>query len=107
MTDTLAIESTTTMTDWTQLAAKAAEAARTFAEAARARTAQAIAPEGRIDAKLADREQRLVHGFAWIATTAEALAATAEWAARGKAAGRHGEIEQLVLRILADAGLDK
>ncbi|MBM3594836.1 MAG: acyl-CoA dehydrogenase [Alphaproteobacteria bacterium] len=87
------------MTDWTQLAAKAAEAARTFAEAARARSAQAIAPEGRIDASLADREQRLVHGFAWIATTSEALAATAKWAARGKAAGRHGEIEQLVLRI--------
>jgi len=99
MTKTLAIESITTMTDWTQLAAKAAEAARTFAEAARARSAQAIAPEGRIDASLADREQRLVHGFAWIATTSEALAATAKWAARGKAAGRHGEIEQLVLRI--------
>jgi (2S)-methylsuccinyl-CoA dehydrogenase len=99
MTDTLAIESTTTMTDWTQLAAAAAEAARTFAKAAQARTAEAIAPDGRIDASLADREQRLVHGFAWIATTAEALAATADWAARGKAAGRHGEIEELTLRI--------
>ncbi len=99
MTDTLTVESTTTMTDWTVLATQAAEAARAYAEAARQRTAQAIAPQGKIDASLADKEQRLVHGFAWIATTAEALAATADWAARGKAAGRHGEIEELTLRV--------
>ncbi len=87
------------MTDWTALAASAAEAARAYASAAQAKTASAIAPEGKIDAALADKEQRIVHGFAWIATTAEALAATAEWAATGKAAGRHGEIEELVLKI--------
>jgi (2S)-methylsuccinyl-CoA dehydrogenase len=99
MTETLTTESTKTMTDWTALAANAAQAARAYAEAARARTASAIAPGGKIEAALADKQQRLVHGFAWIATTAEALAATADWAARGKAAGRHGAIEELTLRV--------
>lgn len=87
------------MTDWTALASQAAQAARNFAEAAQQRVAAAIAPEGKIDAALADKEQRLVHGFAWIATTAEALAATADWAARGKQQGRYGEVEELTLRI--------
>ncbi|MCB2047988.1 MAG: acyl-CoA/acyl-ACP dehydrogenase [Novosphingobium sp.] len=87
------------MTDWIALASSAAEAARAYAEAARAKTAAAIAPEGKIDAARADAEQRIVHGFAWIATTAEALAATADWAERAKAAGHFGEIEELTLRV--------
>ena len=87
------------MTDWIETAATAAEAARTFADAARRRAAERVAPAGRIDPALVDREQRLVHGFAWIATTAEALAATAGWARRSAAAGRFGAIEALVLRV--------
>ena len=87
------------MTDWIAAAATAAESARAYAAAAQARVAAIIAPNGKPDAALADREQRLVHGFAWIATTAEALAATADWAARGLAEGRFGAIEELVLRV--------
>jgi (2S)-methylsuccinyl-CoA dehydrogenase len=89
-----------TMTDWTAACRRRRRSCARLCQAPRRRVRlQAIAPQGKIDAALADKEQRLVHGFAWIATTAEALAATAEWAARGKAAGRHGEIEELVLRI--------
>jgi (2S)-methylsuccinyl-CoA dehydrogenase len=87
------------VTDWIREATAAAEAARGYAEAARRRVAQAIAPQGKVDGAAADREQRLVHGFAWIATTAEALATLAQWADRGRAAGRFGEVEALVLRI--------
>ena len=87
------------MSEWISLAEAAVAAARAFAAAARTRAASVVAPSGKVDAALADREQRLVHGFAWIATTTEALAATADWAVRGKAAGRFGEIESLVLRI--------
>jgi len=87
------------MTDWIKLADEAVGAARGFAEAARVHAAAIVAPSGRIDTAVADREQRLVHGFAWIATTVEALAATAGWAARSAAAGRAGETEVLVLRI--------
>ncbi|MDB5738872.1 MAG: acyl-CoA dehydrogenase [Sphingomonas bacterium] len=87
------------MTDWIPLARSAAEAARAFASAARARVLAMVAPGGVTDAALIDREQRLVHGFAWISTTAEALAATAGWAERGGVAGRFGMIEELTLRI--------
>lgn len=87
------------MTDWISSASAAAEAARAYAAAAQARVAQAIAPAGKVDSAAADAEQRLVHGFAWIATTAEALVAVADWAARGQAAGRYGETEALTLRV--------
>ena len=87
------------MTDWISTADSAVKAARAYAQAAQGRVAETIAPMGKVDSAAADREQRLVHGFAWIATTAEALAATVDWAMRGKAAGRYGEIEALTLRI--------
>ena len=77
----------------------AAEAASDFVEAPRRRVAEVIAPSGRVESALADREQRLVHGFAWIATTAAALRATAAWAARSEAAGRSGPADALVLQI--------
>ncbi|MDQ8757599.1 acyl-CoA dehydrogenase family protein [Sphingosinicella sp. LHD-64] len=75
------------MSDWIALAVRAARAAHAFADAAQDRAMSAL-PAG-------DRAQRLLHGFAWIATTAEALAATAHWAAKG----RGGEIEDLVLKV--------
>jgi (2S)-methylsuccinyl-CoA dehydrogenase len=87
------------MTDWVSNANEAAAAARAYAEAARVRVATVIAPDGRVSSALADREQRLVHGFAWIATTAEALAATAQWAVRAQDSGDFGEVEQLALRV--------
>lgn len=87
------------MTDWIALAEAAVTAARTYADAARTRVSVVIAPNGKVDAASADREQRLLHGFAWIATTAKALGATADWAARGSETGRYSEIEQLVLQI--------
>jgi (2S)-methylsuccinyl-CoA dehydrogenase len=87
------------MTDWIAAATSAAESARAYAAAVQARVAATIAPLGKPDPALADREQRLVHGFAWIATTSEALACTAQWAARSRDNARFGAIEELVLRI--------
>jgi (2S)-methylsuccinyl-CoA dehydrogenase len=87
------------MTDWIASAQAAVAAARAYAGAARASVTRTIAPAGKVEAALADREQRLVHGFAWIATTAEALAATAGWAERSQAGGRFGEVETLTLRV--------
>jgi len=87
------------MTDWIAAARAATAAARAYAQAAQARVVASIAPTGEVESGLADREQRLVHGFAWIATTVEALAATADWAARSQAGGRFGEVESLTLRI--------
>lgn len=87
------------MTQWIASAHAAATAAQSFANDARARSAALIAPEGKVEGKLADREQRLVHSHAWIATTAEALVATARWAQRSADAGRFGAIEELILRV--------
>lgn len=87
------------MSEWITQAQSAATAARSFAAAARERVRAVVAPGGKADPAITDREQRLVHGFAWIATTAEALAATADWAVRSEAAGRFDAIEALVLRI--------
>ena len=87
------------MTDWIKQAGFAVEASRAYVRAAQSRVAQSIAPSGKVDAAVADREQRLVHGFAWIATTAEALAALCDWATRGQVAGRFGDIEALTLRV--------
>lgn len=87
------------MSNWIDQAQSAAAAAKAFAGAAQARVSAAIAPNGKVESAAADREQRLVHGFAWIATTAEALAALVGWARQSRAAGRYSEVEELVLRI--------
>ncbi len=87
------------MTDWIQLAAIAAQAAEAFAEAARIAAAAKVTADGKVSARLVEQEQRLVHGFAWIGTTASALSATAQWAAKSKDGGRYGRIEELTLCI--------
>jgi (2S)-methylsuccinyl-CoA dehydrogenase len=87
------------MSELTVTARAAAQAARNYMQAARARVLELIAPRGSIDTALADRQQRLLHGFAWIATTVEALEATARWATRASDAGRFGEVNQLTLGV--------
>src|SRR3954453_1199124 len=57
-----------------------------------------VASEGCISAKLLDREQRAAHGLAWFATYTEALRQLAAYAERMSAAGRFGELEELVTR---------
>jgi (2S)-methylsuccinyl-CoA dehydrogenase len=58
-----------------------------------------VAVEGRIVARLFDREQRATHGLAWLATYVEGLRQFAAYADRVSAAGHLGEIEELVIRI--------
>ena len=87
------------MTDWITLARDAAEAAREYSAKVGASAASLISEGGKVDPALADKHQRVVHGFAWIATTAEALSSTAGWADRARASEHFGELEELVLRI--------
>ncbi len=51
----------------------AAQAAQRFAKTAGQAVTGRLAPGGVLSGESADREQRLLHGLAWIATTAEAL----------------------------------
>ena len=87
------------MTDWIDLSRQAAFVAQTLVEQMRSKVTDAILVNGRADNKRVEQEQRLVHGFAWLATTAEALAAASDWASRAKGADAYGEIEELVLKV--------
>src|SRR5437763_5371079 len=69
-----------------------------LADATRA-VAGRVASEGRLSAKLLDREQRAAHGLAWFATYTEALRQLAAYTERMSGAGRFGELEELVVRI--------
>ena len=69
-----------------------------LADATRA-VASRVTPEGRVSAKLLDREQRAAHGLAWFATYTEALRQLAAYAERMSAAGRFGELEELLVRV--------
>ena len=81
------------------LLSAAAKGARDYCDAARAGIAARLAPDGRLDAAVADREQRLLHGRAWIATTAEALTQSADWAHEAQTVGQFGPMDELALRI--------
>lgn len=60
---------------------------------------QRVTTDGRPVGRLFDREQRATHGLAWIATYVEAVRQLAAYAGRLSAAGRLGEIEDLIIRI--------
>ncbi|RAH99788.1 acyl-CoA dehydrogenase [Acuticoccus sediminis] len=63
----------------------------------RTRLEAAVAPEGRVDRRLADEHQILMHGYAWFATTCEALRQMHGWALRLDEAGAFGELERMIL----------
>ncbi len=73
-----------------------AEAAAAYAEAARA----AVKARVGADRGAIDREQHLVHGLAWVATYAETLREVRDWAKALSAAGKFGETEQLLAKLL-------
>jgi (2S)-methylsuccinyl-CoA dehydrogenase len=57
-----------------------------------------VAPGGRIDTALLEKEQFAAHGYAWFATYLEALRQMLGWAERCKRSGRLGELEGLMLQ---------
>jgi (2S)-methylsuccinyl-CoA dehydrogenase len=87
------------MNEWINEARAAILAARSYSEVVRAKVAMKVAPDGKVDPVLLEREQHAVHGLGWIAATIAALEATADWASRAEAAGAFGAAEELTLRI--------
>lgn len=59
-----------------------------------------VAPTGKIDRKLIDQEQHIVHGLAWIATYVETLREVANWAVRLQDDGLFGETEAALSCLL-------
>jgi (2S)-methylsuccinyl-CoA dehydrogenase len=80
------------------LCAEAEAIAESFDIAAKNAVRTLIAPSGRVDAKLLEREQFAAHGYAWIATYVSGLRQMRRWAEALKAQGAFGELEQLTLQ---------
>jgi len=58
-----------------------------------------VARDGRLDPEAIEREQRAVHGLAWLATYVEALLEMILYARRMRAEGRFGPMESLMTAI--------
>jgi (2S)-methylsuccinyl-CoA dehydrogenase len=58
-----------------------------------------VSEGGRLNAALIEREQRAVHGLAWLATYVEALRQLNAYALRMRAEGRFGDVETMLTEI--------
>ncbi|MDP2331537.1 MAG: acyl-CoA dehydrogenase family protein [Reyranella sp.] len=74
---------------------EAESAADRYEAEAREAVRRLIAPAGKVDPKLLEREQFAAHGFAWIATYVSAIRQMRRWAE----ANASGELEQLILQV--------
>ena len=83
------------LNDLLALCADAERAADTYETVAREAVRKLIAPAGKVDPNLLEREQFAAHGFAWIATYVAAIRQMRRWAE----ANAGGELEQLILQV--------
>jgi (2S)-methylsuccinyl-CoA dehydrogenase len=78
----------------TARAATATEAARAYLGAAREAVSARVAPGGKVDAALLEREQVAAHGLAWTATYVETLTQLADYLARMESQGTLTAMEE-------------
>jgi len=78
-----------------------AAAAGAYADAAKVAVRPLVSKNGKLDRAALDREQHIVHGLAWVATYAETLREVSDWARALSEAGKFGETEQLLSKLLA------
>lgn len=88
------------LADLPALLAQAAAAVDAYTAAVRAAVALRVIKGGKIDRRAIDAEQRVVHGYAWVATYAETLRQVAAWGERGTASGRFGETDALLAQLV-------
>jgi (2S)-methylsuccinyl-CoA dehydrogenase len=99
--DTLTAPAPLVLPDLTDLLAEAVDAALAFVAAAKAPVKARIeGADGRVDRRLADLEQHIVHGFGWFASYAELLREVAAWARKLEAEGSLREIDALLAQLL-------
>lgn len=70
-----------------------------FVDSARSAVAQRIVRDGKVDRRLAEREQRALHGLAWVSAQAEAVKQAAQWGTKLADEGRLDETTALALGI--------
>jgi (2S)-methylsuccinyl-CoA dehydrogenase len=80
------------------LASQAEGDAEAYEVAAREAVRGLVAPKGKVDPAILEREQFAAHGFAWIATYVAALRQMRRWAEQGAQSGQGGELELLMLQ---------
>ena len=95
----LAAPCTDTVTDLVSLMEAARSAADALLHEATIAVRDRLSRNGRIDATLAEREQRAAHGLAWFATYTQALRQLASYTQTMSRNGRLGGIEELLVRI--------
>ncbi len=66
---------------------------------AKAAVAGLVSEDGRVSGQLIEAHQTAAHGFAWLATYAQALRQMQNWAMRLEETSKFGEVEQLIHQI--------
>jgi len=87
------------MTDLLPRVDAAVAAAAELVAAARDRLAARVSTGGRVSNAALEADQAAAHGFAWMATYAEALRQLTAWGRALEADGRLGEVERLILQV--------
>lgn len=87
------------MDDMLQRAGSALEQARDFTQIVREEVLNRVVVGERADSNLINKEQRAVHGYAWVETTLAALSAVLEWANNRKQNESFSEADQLAVNI--------
>jgi (2S)-methylsuccinyl-CoA dehydrogenase len=77
----------------------ALNAAQDYAAAALAAVRELVSVDGKISAERIGHHQRAVHGYAWIASSVQALEALAKWAEALQERGAYGRGERLICEI--------
>ncbi len=72
---------------------------RAYTLAAKNAVAKRCSEDGKVITDLLNKEQRVLHGYAWIATTSEAIVRTAEWGLKVAASNKMHRLEELVLMV--------
>src|SRR5688500_18126663 len=86
---------------------EAADTAEALCAKAKYLLAERLAPAGKLEAAILEREQHAAHGLAWLATCAATLRQLAVYAERLERDDRLGDIENLSIRIAAGEYLNQ
>ena len=78
--------------------ATALETVKGLHAAAKESVTAMVSKDGKINGALFEANQQAAHGYAWLTTYVSALEQMLDWAKRIEAAGKFGELEQLMLQ---------
>ncbi|WP_439155795.1 acyl-CoA dehydrogenase family protein [Yoonia sp.] len=95
----IALTTQQNLPDLTALTAAALPAVDEITERAKSSLRALVTADGRVSGRLIEENQTAAHGFAWLATYAQALHQMQAWAETLQTMGKFGEVEQLIHQI--------